>query len=79
LKEAIQEILAEEHEGANLLAELIKVQLKRAIKHGDTRAAELLLKYAYGTPKPMQSEEEEEARPIEVSIVLTGGTGEADS
>jgi hypothetical protein len=49
---------------------LIDAIYQRAID-GDVRAAELLLKYAYGTPNPMPIENTNAARPINVTMVLT--------
>jgi hypothetical protein len=49
---------------------LLDTILERALE-GEVRAAELLLKYGYGTPNPMPIENTNAARPINVTMVLT--------
>jgi hypothetical protein len=49
---------------------LLDTMLEKAME-GEVRAAELLLKYGYGTPVPMQLEEEQAARQIALHIELT--------
>lgn len=59
-----------DHAGRIRVMALIDAVMERALS-GDVKAAELLVKYAYGTPLPMKSEDEAAARPILVNITLT--------
>jgi hypothetical protein len=64
IKQVIQEAFAQEKNGMNGLQAMVLKMLHAAINKGDIRAAEFLIKYAFGTPKPVQNEEEAAARQI---------------
>jgi hypothetical protein len=58
------------HAGRIRVMALIDAVMERALS-GDVKAAELLVKYAYGTPLPMKSEEENAPRQIVVNLTLS--------